>query len=102
LPQHERLTAGVRSLLENMLRKKSVDYLSISGRVKTLDGALEKIRRKEYRNPKQQLTDLSGIRVITYLEEQVAQISNVVKELFEIDRKNSLDRTEILGNDKVG
>ena len=102
LPQHERLAASVRSLLENMLRRKSIEYLSVSSRVKTFDGAIEKIGRKTYRDPAQQLTDLSGIRVITYLEEQVSQISATIKELFEIDRVNSLDRTEILGDDKVG
>jgi putative GTP pyrophosphokinase len=102
LPQHERLATGVRSLLENMLRKKSVEYLGVSSRVKTLEGALEKIARKDYRDPRRQLTDLSGIRVITYLEEQVSQISAIIKDLFEVDPENSLDRLEILGSDKVG
>jgi ppGpp synthetase/RelA/SpoT-type nucleotidyltranferase len=102
LPQHERLAAGVRSLLENMLKNKKIEHLSVTYRVKMLDDALEKIDRKKYRDPRQQLTDLSGIRVITYLEEQVGQISAVINELFEVDKANSLDRTEILGDDKVG
>ncbi|MGA8612967.1 MAG: RelA/SpoT domain-containing protein [Xanthobacteraceae bacterium] len=102
LPRHQRLTAGAQSLLENMLKKERIDFLSVTGRTKTTEGALEKIRRKEYRSPEQQLTDLSGIRVITYLEEQVDQISEVIRELFDIDEKNSLDRTEILGDDRVG
>ena len=102
LPQYERLTAGVRSLLENMLKKNNIEFLSVNGRTKKLDGALEKIQRKEYNDPEQQLTDLSGIRVITYLEEQVSQISTIVRSLFDVDKANSLDRTEILGDDKVG
>jgi putative GTP pyrophosphokinase len=102
LPKHERLSAAVHSLLENIIKKKRVDYLGVSHRTKTLDGALEKIHRKEYGIPKTQLTDLSGIRVITFLEEQVREISKITKDLFEIDEKNSLDRTEFLGDDKVG
>lgn len=102
LPHHERLAASAKSLLENMLQKKQIEYLSVSSRVKTLDGAIEKIRRKAYRDAQTQLTDLCGIRVITYLEEQVDQISKVIVELFDVDKKNSLDRSEILGDDKVG
>jgi ppGpp synthetase/RelA/SpoT-type nucleotidyltranferase len=102
LPHHERLAAGVKSLLENMLKKNKIEYLSVVGRVKNIEEAIEKIDRKKYQDPKSQLTDLSGIRVITYLEDHVGQISAVIKELFEIDKLNSLDRTEVLGDDKVG
>jgi putative GTP pyrophosphokinase len=102
LPQHERLSAAVKSLLENMLKKKKIEYLGVTARVKTADGVIEKIRRKEYNDPEGQLTDISGIRVITYLEEQVSQISKLIKELFEVDNQNSRDRAEVLGDDKVG
>jgi putative GTP pyrophosphokinase len=102
LPKHARLTAVVQSLLENMLRKNAIEHLSVTGRVKTLNSAIEKIARKEYLEPSEQLTDLSGIRVITYLEEQVHQISNLIGQLFEVDAKNSLDRSDILGHDKIG
>jgi ppGpp synthetase/RelA/SpoT-type nucleotidyltranferase len=102
LPRHMQLAAAVRPLLENMLVKKKVDYLSVTCRVKEIEGALEKVGRKDYADPKQQLTDLSGIRVITYLEEQVEAASKIIRELFEIDHENSLDRKEILGDDRVG
>jgi putative GTP pyrophosphokinase len=102
LPKHERLAAAVKSLLENMLKKKKIDYLAVTARVKTLDGVIEKIKRKEYDDPETQLTDVSGIRIITYLEEQVGQISKIIKDLFYIDKTNSLDRAEVLGDDRVG
>src|ERR1700733_14884403 len=102
LPRHERLATAVSSLLENMLKKRSVEYLSIAARTKSLGGALEKIDRKDYSKPADQLTDLTGVRVITFLEQQVGTISNVIRELFDIDEENSLDRSEVLGDDKVG
>lgn len=89
-------------LLENRLKEKNIEYLSVGSRIKDFDGALEKINRKQYLDPNGQLTDLSGIRVITYLEQQVVSISRLVRDLFEVDEKNSLDRTEVLGDDKVG
>ncbi|WP_164604495.1 RelA/SpoT domain-containing protein [Rhodopseudomonas sp. BR0M22] len=85
-----------------MLIEKSVDFLSVSGRTKSLDGALEKIRRKKYSNPEERLTDLSGIRVITYLESQVSQVETIIRILFAVDEANSLDRSSVLGSDKIG
>lgn len=102
LPKHERLTAAVHSLLENMLQKDAIEFLSVTSRIKNQKGAVEKIKRKGYSEPKTQLTDLSGIRVVTFLEAQVVQISKIIRELFEIDEANSLDRSVALGLDKIG
>jgi putative GTP pyrophosphokinase len=102
LPKHERLAAAVHSLLENMLSKERIEFLNITSRVKNLKSALEKITRKAYAKPQTQLTDLSGIRVVTYLEGDVAQIIKIIRGLFEIDEPNSLDRGASLGSDRIG
>jgi putative GTP pyrophosphokinase len=102
IPLHGRLSAAVASLIENILRKNGMEYLNVTARTKDIEGALEKIRRKEYDNPKEQLTDLSGIRVVTYLEEHATRIASIVKELFEVDEANSHDRSADLGEDKMG
>lgn len=102
LPNHERLTRSVKSLIENMLLERGIEILSVTGRTKTSETATEKIARKKYRNPRRQLTDLSGIRVVTFLESQVDEVAKVVRELFTIDVANSLDRAQVLGSDKIG
>jgi len=102
LPAHERLTRTVVSLLQNTLDVKGIDFLSVEGRTKTLGGALEKIVRKKYHHPKDQLTDLSAVRVVTYLESQVDEVGKTIRHLFDVDDKNSLDRSKILGSDKIG
>jgi hypothetical protein len=52
LPQHERLAAGVKSLLEGMLKKKGVEYLNVNGRVGAFGirtiGDLEKLVTKDF------------------------------------------------------
>jgi len=102
LERHARLTLSVTGLLENILNRNSIEYLSITGRTKDLLSAEEKIRRKKYTHPKNQLTDLSGIRVITFLETQVNAISELIRTTFEVDEKNSLDRASNLGEDRIG
>jgi putative GTP pyrophosphokinase len=102
LPRHERLSNAVVALLQNTLRHHFIEFLSVTGRSKNLKSALEKIQRKQYSNPKQQLTDLSGIRVVTFLESQVTQSTSLVRKLFQIDEANSLDRSTVLGSDRIG
>jgi putative GTP pyrophosphokinase len=102
LARHTRLTPAVTGLLTNMLNRHSIEYLNITGRTKDARSAEEKIRRKKYTDPATQLMDLSGIRVITFLETQVNEISQLVRTTFDVDQKNSLDRATDLGEDKIG
>jgi ppGpp synthetase/RelA/SpoT-type nucleotidyltranferase len=102
LARHARLTPAVSGLLENILTRNSIEYLSIAGRTKDAISAEEKIRRKKYTHPRNQLTDLSGIRVITFLETQVNAISELIRKTFDVDEANSLDRSKDLGEDKMG
>lgn len=102
LSQHRRLTPAIVRLLENVLSRSSIEYLSIVGRTKEIASTEEKIRRKKYTQPEMQLTDLSGIRVITFLETQVKAISDLIRATFDVDEKNSLDRASHLGDDRIG
>ena len=98
----KRLAPIVHSLLESMLQKEKIEYLNVMYRIKSSDEAIKKIKKKQYENPQQQLTDLSGIRIVTFLESQVTAINKLIRELFEVDDKNSLDRANILGLDRLG
>jgi putative GTP pyrophosphokinase len=86
LLRHERLTKSVEALITNVLRSREIEYLSVTGRTKDINSALENIERKSYNNPMNQLTDLSGLRVITYFESQVSQVCYAIKKLFSIDK----------------
>lgn len=101
-PAYERLTLAVVALLQGILKNNNIEFLSVDGRTKTLLSATEKSRRKNYSKPETQMTDLSGIRIVTFLEEQVDQISKVIETLFAIDSENSLDRSKSLGPDRMG
>lgn len=96
------LTDLVVSTLQSLFKAKGIDYLIVTGRIKTLESFLEKVKRKGYKNPVNQLTDLSAVRVITYLELDVGKISELIKGTFEVDTKNSLDKASLLGIDKLG
>lgn len=102
LPKFELLGKHIAFIIENLLQQNQVEYLSVSYRTKTKEGILEKIGRKKYKNPTEELTDISGVRIILYLESDIAKVSDVIKSTFNIDVKNSMDNEGRLSSDKVG
>lgn len=102
IPLHQRLTRIAVALMEQRLQELRIDFLSVAGRTKTLEGCKEKIKRKEYSDPKLQLTDISGIRIITYFESQAASVADVVRQFFNVDSANSSDMRDALGDDRIG
>ena len=50
---------------------------------------------KEYDDPLREITDLAGVRVITYFPSDVDQIVKEIEENFVIDKENSIDKRNI-------
>jgi len=55
-----------------------------------------------YKDPLTEITDLVGIRIITYYLEDVGRVGDILKGEFEIDEANSVDKSEALDPDKFG
>lgn len=102
LPFFELMSAQVSFVLENLLKQNNINYLSVDSRTKTLEGINEKIKRKSYSNPRDKLTDIAGVRVILYLEEDVEKVCSIIKETFTIDESNSISDMTRLSSDKIG
>lgn len=102
LPRHERLTSAVVAITENLLRAKHIDYLAVTGRTKNTQSSIDKVKRKGYKDPSVQLTDLSGIRIILYFESDVAKACQLIEEAFNVDWGNSLNKDALLSTDQIG
>ncbi|MBB1583966.1 GTP pyrophosphokinase family protein [Serratia sp. OS31] len=102
LPFFELMSAQVSFVLENLLKQNGINYLSVDSRTKTLEGINEKIKRKSYSNPRDNLTDIAGVRVILYLEEDVEKVCSIIKGTFTVDEKNSVSDLTRLATDKIG
>jgi len=74
----------------------------IAARAKDYDSTLWKILRKRYNNPPQQLTDVIGIRVITYHAHDVGPVIERLLGDFEIDMTRSVDKGGDLGQSAFG
>jgi len=101
-PIYKKLAENIAQLIEEVLEINKVNYHIVSYRAKTIDSFSNKVSKPKYDDPLNQLTDLAGIRVIGYVEDDVKLISKLIQELFDIDLENSLDKSQELGVDKVG
>jgi ppGpp synthetase/RelA/SpoT-type nucleotidyltranferase len=83
----------LQALLENLLANTEIHIHQISARVKSVTSLAEKFEKKNYKyDALTEITDLIGLRVITYLETDVDKVFDVLKSNLEIDERNSVDK----------
>jgi putative GTP pyrophosphokinase len=99
---HQRLTLSAVAIIKGLLTAKGIAFLAVDGRTKDRDGIKKKVERKNYNNPRKQMTDISGVRVIVYFESDIIRVSEVISTCFRVDKKNSLDKGALLEVDKIG
>jgi len=92
-PALERLAAIVSAVIEGILEDEGIDIVQIQDRVKSLESFFEKIARKNYAEPTEEITDLVGIRVIVMTEQHVVDVDTMLRQVFEIDEQNCVDNT---------
>lgn len=100
--QYLSLADIVAATLETLLRSSRISFLSVTRRAKTVESFTEKLRRKRYSDPKIEMTDLAGIRVITYIERDVERVSELIQKSFNVHQQDSVNKATELGADRVG
>lgn len=88
-----KLKSAASSMAEQALIDQRIDFLSMQGRIKDFTSFWEKITRKSYSDPFTQCTDIVAIRFIVFLERDIKKIEHILREIFEIDEENSVDKT---------
>jgi ppGpp synthetase/RelA/SpoT-type nucleotidyltranferase len=98
----QRTCNAATGLISSLLEAKEIEYLSVSGRVKSLTSCLEKIVRKQYKKPSESITDLVGIRVIVYFKHQLSEVEEIIRTNCSVDENNSSSKDADLGDDRIG
>jgi putative GTP pyrophosphokinase len=103
-PLYERYRIKVTSLIKELISESNIDIVSIESRTKDIKSYDDKTSRpeKNYKDPLKEITDLCGIRIITYYTEEIYKIAELLENEFEIDNENSIDKTKVNSPDKFG
>ena len=103
-PIYEKFRVKLEDLLSDLFNESSIEIASIEGRTKSIESFSEKIKRqdKNYKDPLNEITDLCGIRIITYYTEDIYKIASLIEKELKVDPKNSIDKTRIENPDTFG
>ena len=101
LPTYKEFCVGIQSLIERLVRTYKIDVHSITNRIKNKDSLLEKCKKKGYKELSN-FTDIVGIRIITFVLEDVEKIRQMIKKEFDVDNANSEDKFTKLKVDQTG
>lgn len=102
-PYYEEFCIRLKVLLKDLLSKASIKYHVVEERTKSLESFSEKLQRdgKTYKDPLQEMTDLAGLRVIVYYEDDVDRVCRLLETEFKIDSRSS-DKKTLLEPDRFG
>jgi putative GTP pyrophosphokinase len=99
IEKNEKLCQEVKYILDSELKSSEVDIAHITSRAKSLESFCEKIARKSYKKPFDEITDFAGVRVVYLYSTSRSIIEDIIEKEFEIIEK--VDKVEI-DEDKFG
>ncbi len=99
-PQYEQLCSEVSYILKKALSETNIEYSTISHRTKTLKNFIEKVGRKEYKDPIKEIIDVAGIRIVYLYKRDRFSIERLIESEFKIIKK--IDKVKEQGFDRFG
>lgn len=94
---YNRLSGSIMQIIESLLKKEKIKYASISTRIKDEASLAEKIARKDGKyKTLSDITDIAGIRIITYYADDVDKVAKLLEQEFDVDWDNSIDKRKSL------
>ena len=96
---NNKLCTEVEFILKSELDRCDIEIAHLSSRTKTLESFCEKINRKSYKNPFDEITDFSGVRIVYLYSSDRKLIEEIIERNFEIIEK--VDKSK-LDDEKFG
>ncbi len=100
--QHSSYTTMLCELIKSLLKSFQIKYHIVECRTKTAESLIEKISRKNIKSVTKEVTDISGIRIILYYQDDVDKVSKLINDNFLIDKRNSINKAELYDSNQFG
>lgn len=95
-PVYDKMLEVVLEVLQKELKAKGILVTAVEGRVKTESSLVGKIELKGAKYATiSDMTDLVGLRVITFYTDEVDKIAALAENIFNIDWQNSVDKRKM-------
>lgn len=94
--------SSIQRLLTTLLQQAKIPVHSIQYRIKEQASFLNKCQDSRYTAPLDEITDVCGLRVITYTNKDVDDICRIIEKHFFIDWDHSVNKADLLHDNEVG
>jgi ppGpp synthetase/RelA/SpoT-type nucleotidyltranferase len=102
-PLFERMQSLILKKIRTRLDESHILIAALESRIKTEESLAGKLVRKGYKyHSLSDVTDIVGIRIVTFYSNEVDFISAHVEQLLDIDWENSVDKRKLLEIDSFG
>ena len=103
LPIYEKMAEVIPEKLKEFFAEAGIIVAAVEHRVKTEKSLVGKLQLKgDKYHSIHDITDVVGIRVITFYNDDVDKVASVLERLFEIDWENSIDKRKAHEIDSFG
>lgn len=92
----------VDSLIQTLLEIENIQFHSVTSRIKSKASVRQKLQRPDKRRELNDLTDMFGVRIITYFQDEVDLVARLIEREFIVDTENSVDKRSLLDSDRFG
>lgn len=100
LPSFKRSLENIQKALEFFLTEQKILYLSVTGRIKSIESFIEKVERKKYSNPFEDNEDFCGVRIVVYYLNDIKRVQEIIDT--EFDLQESIDKADELAANAFG
>ncbi|WP_260294142.1 GTP pyrophosphokinase [Proteus vulgaris] len=90
------------ALIKRLMDTSKIQTHSIHHRVKDEVSLKKKIELKDKYNSCADITDLLGVRIICYYSNDIERIESIIKENFDVDVENTIDKRKTYEPDRFG
>lgn len=97
----EEYSRGLENLVGEALRSSRWE-VQVTSRAKSPHSLLGKLRRKAYSDSAGMISDLIGVRVIAYYQDDVDRVVELLRDRFDIDAARSVDQRRRLAASRFG
>lgn len=98
----ELLKPRLKTLIEILSKENNIEVHDVQVRIKEKDSLKKKIEKKQEKYKElNDITDVVGIRIITYFNDGLDKMAKVIEKEFKIDEQNSVDK-RVMDPDRFG